>query len=308
RQAYARRDLTQNQISIVQENLDSAVVETYYNLLTLRRVIDLSVQQVESSQTMLGATEARVRAGTVTDFELTRARLRLVQTEKDLERARLQFVQVRQALAQILQIAPDFDVTTPVAPGVPDEPEVLAEQARQNRATVQADFLNIIVAQRGLEEVYWRYMPAFSATFTYFGARETAFTPADPQWSLVFGAEWILWDGGMRRAEIQQNRAQLVAAEIRQRQTLHRLDSEIQSGWTEYLSAQAQVESGQSEVELAMRSFEQAEIAYRHGVATQLDVINAQDQLQLAQISFVQDQLLLELAAYNLRILAGVQD
>ncbi|MBA2662043.1 MAG: efflux RND transporter permease subunit [Bradymonadaceae bacterium] len=303
-QAYAQRDLARVQVDLVRENLDSAVISVYYNVLSVRRLIDLSVQQLESNRTMLRATEARRAADTATEFELTRARLRVVQAEKSVERARLQFVQVRAAAAELLQIPSDFDVVSPEPLKAPSDPEGLVAMAEQNRAVLAANAAQRDVARLALEEVYWRYLPAFTATASYSGSRGSLLSPGDPRWMIIFGAEWILWDGGMRGAEIDQRRAQLLAVDIRRRQSIHQITSGIEQAWAEFLAAQSQIESGQSEIELAAFALNQAQTAYRHGVATQLDVISAQEQLELAQIAQIQDQLMLELSVQRVRNLA----
>lgn len=304
KQAYAQRDLAEAQVEVVRENLDSAVVDVYYNLVSVRQMIQLAAQQLESNLTMLRATEARRRAETATEFELTRAKLRVVQAEKNLERARLQFLQLRASASELFQTTPDFDVTVPPAVKRPDSLEALKAEAVQNQATLQANTLQQRVAELGIEDTYWQYLPVFSATFTYAGTKGSLLSPGDPRWILTFGGDWTLWDGGMRGAQTDQQRAQLLAAEISRRQELLKISSDLERAWAQYLTAQTQVESSVAELELATISLEQAQKGYQYGVSTQLDLINAQDQLEMARIAQIQDQLALELSIQHLLLIA----
>lgn len=304
RQAYAERDLAKAQVDVTRESLDQTIINIYYNLLNARQLIDLAAQQLESNRTMLRATELRRRAETATEFEVTRASLRVVQAEKNLERARLQFVEIRAQVAELLQTPADFDVESPPTPPKPADLQSLKDQAQKNQAMIQANSLQHVVAERALQEVFWQYAPVFNATFTYAGTKGSLLNPGSPRWMLSFGAEWTFWDGGVRGAQAAQRRAQLLAVEIQQRQTLAKISSEIEQAWAQYLAAQSQVESSIQEVQLARISLEQAEKGYEFGVSSQLDVINAQEQFELARISQIQERLALELAAQRLRIMA----
>ena len=297
-QAYAQRSLAETEVELTREALDEAVIQTYYNLLVIRRTIDLAAQQVDSAQTLHDSVVRQFERGVTTEFEVTRAELELHQRVRELENAQLQYIQARKGLAQLLQTDADFDVQRPESPQVPQTD--LMERAGQHRAVFEADRLNERITLWQRREVLAQYLPSFSATFSYGGSRGTDLQPGDPQWTLILGAEWIIWDGGIREGEMDQARAQHVASEIRAQQTRHDLDSEIEQAIADIEAARTQQESAETEVELAERSLSQAEASFRHGVASQLDVINARDQLQVAQLALIQEQLQVDLSIYRL--------
>ncbi len=297
-QAQAQRQLAMTQVEVTREALDDAVIQTYFNLLLVRRTIDLATQQVASARTMRDFTRAQFDAGTTTEFDLTRAELELHQREMDLENTRLQFIQVRKALAELLQTEDDFDIVVPQRPALPADQDLL-ERAEENRAPFRADAHNEEIAHWAVQDVFYSYLPTLSATFTFGGGRGTALQPGDPQWTLIFGAEWTLWDGGQREALLRQARARQVAASIQSQQTRHQIDSEIDQSLAEVDAARLQIESSQTTVELAERTLQQAETSFRYGVASQLEVINARDQLQLARLSLIQEELQLDLTIYR---------
>ena len=305
-QANTQKDLAEIQVDALRDELEFAVTQSYYNLLTLRRVIQLSAEQLKTSRTMLRATEKRVAAGAASQFELTRAKLRVVQAEKRLERSRLQFTRARESVAELMQVEADFDVVTPDDPQDPESPTRLIEQAADNRLQVDVRKLQTEIADQSIKEIFAAYLPTLGATFSILGSKTTDFNPDEFKWQLSFNARWVLWDGGGREAQIDQRQAQRLAAKLEKRQLLSEIESDIREAWAQYESARSQVDSGESEVELARKTLEQSRIAYRHGAASQLDVINAEDQLRTAEITLVQDRLNLELAVRRLRYLAGI--
>ena len=309
RQAYVQRDLAQTEVEVLREALDEAVIQSYFNVLVIRRSIDLSTQQVESADTLYQSVQRRRDAGTATEFELTRAELELHQRTRQLETAILQFIQARQALAELLQTDPDFDIRPPDSPALPDDDQPLVERAEQGRAIFTADEFNEEIAEWGERDIWFSYLPSLSATFSYGGGKGTDLQPGDPQWTLTFGAEWIIWDGGMREAELDQARARTLATQIQSQKTRHEIDSQLEQALSEVDAARTQVESAEVEVELAARSLHQAETSFRYGVASQLDVITARDQYQLAQLSLIQQQLQVDLSVYRvLSIMGGLDE
>ncbi len=309
RQARAQQQLAETEVEVIREGLDEAVIQTYFSLLLVRRSVDLANQQVHSAQTLLEATQSRLDAGVATEFELTRSELEFHQAVQELETTRNQFIEVRQAMAELLQTEADFDVDAPQAPPLPgEEPTMLIERAEDQRAAFQADSLGQEIAYFGEREVLYRYLPSLQATFSYGGSRTTALQPGAPQWTLTVGADWILWDGGIRGAERDQAQSEMVAAQIRAQQTRHQIDSEIKQALAELEAAETQLASAETQRELAERSLRQAETSFRHGVATQLDVINARDQFQLAQITVLQERLQVDLSTYRVLTLVGDVD
>ena len=309
RQSYRQRELAKMEVEAAREQLDGAVIQSYYNLLLIRRTIDVAAQQVASARTLYEATQSQIDAGTTTDFELTRAELELHQALQRLEGARLQFIEARQAMAELLQTDADFDIQQPqppVEPSASDEP--LMARAEQQRAIFEIDHLQTEVARFGEQEVLFRYLPSFSATFTYAGQSGTDLQPGDAQWIFTLGAEWILWQGGMRSAERDEAQARSVAADIQAQKTRHELDSEIEQALAQLDAARTQRDSAHTELQLAARSLRQAELSFRHGVASQLDVINARDQYRIARLSALQEALQVDLAIYRLRTLVDGLD
>ena len=120
-------------------------------------------------------------------------------------------------------------------------------------------------------------------------------------------ANWQLWDGGLRAAELDERQAQLVASQYRRRKEEAQLDSDIETAYANYLSSQAQLAASNSQVQLARQAFRESEQAWRLGAARQLDVISAEDQLRLADTARLQEERRVQLAIRRLRYLAGLE-
>jgi CzcA family heavy metal efflux pump len=304
--AYGQVDRAEAQLSSAREQIDFAATRMYYNLLLSRQLVRISRQQLASRRTLLRATKFRYENDVATEFDLTRARVRVVEAEKDVEQARLSFIQARQSLANLLQVDADFDISDPAPAGEPQSLAELKTIAEQERYAVEVQEINEKIASLAIDEVYYQYLPTLSTTFKYADSADTDLSEQDPQWQLIFGANWMLWDGGQREALLDERQAQLISTKLQKEQTLDDIHTELDTTWADYQSAKAQITASIEQVALAEKALEQAKIGYDNAVTTQLDLIDAQDQVTIAKIGLARDRLQLELVVRTMRYLAGL--
>ncbi len=304
--AYGQLDRAKAQLGSATDDVDFSAVQLYYQLLLGRELIKITQQQLQSSQTVMRATQRRYDAGVATKFDLNRAHIRVVAGQKQVERARLAFVKARQALANLLQTPANFDVREPAPLPPPQTLEQLKQTAKQQRYSVQVDQINQKIADLFINEVYFQYLPTLSVNFNYSDAADSDFNQQPPQWQLVFGAQWTLWDGGNREGLLDERQAQLIASKLRLQQTLDGIYTDLDQAWADYQSRKSQLDSSQLQVQLSEQGLQQAQIGYDNGVTSQLDLIDAQDRLTIARTTLAQDRLQLELAIRRLHYLAGL--
>lgn len=305
-QAYMNKELSQQQISVIRDEMEFAVVQTYYNALLTRRVLDIAAERVASDRRQLRATEKRRAAGVAKPYELTRAKLRVTQSEQEYTRAMLSFEQLRSALAFLLQTEPDFDVVEVSDLELDRDLKQLKQEALSKRPSVRIQSKVVELNEKGFEEIYWKYLPTMEVSAMALRPRGSAFSPGRWQYSLGLTAQWVLWDGGLREAELDERHAKLVSSKLEREKTKAQVHNELEQAWTEYLSTRNQLASSRTQVELAQDGLDEAERAYRLGVAQQLDVIFAQDQLRVTQLAVTQDELRVQLAIRKLHYLAGL--
>jgi CzcA family heavy metal efflux pump len=304
-QAQLQREMAKQQRRVARQELELAVIDIYYNMLSLRRMIELSRQRLESAKHLRDIVEKRRAAQAANTFEATRARLQVVQARRSVEDSKVQYRKIRRSMAELLNTEPDFEITAPPAPVEPAGFEKLREKAVSNRAEYQTLKTEKQLAYQQIQEIRAGYLPNLSITGTYFGQKGTTLNPGEPRWQIQLGAEWMLWNGGRRNAQIDRRTAKRDAARIRASKWKSELDSELDQAYADLRSARIQVENSKTEVELAEKALEQTKRAYKHGAASQREVTEAQDELQIAEISLMRQRLDMQKAAHRLWQLSG---
>jgi outer membrane protein TolC len=107
-------------------------------------------------------------------------------------------------------------------------------------------------------------------------------------WTIGASVQVPLYTGGRQKADEAAARADLDESRARLQQTRELSGLDTRLAWAELLAARATWESTAGTVQQAQRAYEIADVRYRAGVSTQLELSDARLQLQQAQASRAQ--------------------
>jgi outer membrane protein TolC len=102
-------------------------------------------------------------------------------------------------------------------------------------------------------------------------------------WTLGASFQVPLFTGGRQRGDELVARAELDDSRLRLQQVKELADVDTQSAWSELLAARATWEASAGTVQQATRAYEIADVRYRNGVSTQLELTDSRLLLQQAE-------------------------
>jgi len=111
------RDVTAETRSVVADNERSLVFQVasqFFNVQLAESTLDLAEQNLKSFQNTVDISEARYKAGDISEGDFLKIRLQLLQFQQDVSQARLARVQALLGLRQLLgyeSVPADFDVS-----------------------------------------------------------------------------------------------------------------------------------------------------------------------------------------------------
>ena len=270
---------------------------TYFQLLSLRERLSIARQNLETAQTVLEITEARVRNGIATPLELAQQRAQIAGLQSAIPELQQQELQTRIALALLLGRPPEgFDVAgsdvetialPDIAPGLPAElltrrPDVVAAEA-----SLESAHANVQAARAA-------FFPTLSLTGSG-GFASAALTGliANPvaSYSLGLSLTQTIFDGGRLTAQSDQAKAreqELVAA---YRSTALTAFSEVETALGGIAHFREQEGYQAEQVAQSQLAFDIAQVRYREGIADYLTVLDAQRTLYSARDSLGQTKL-----------------
>ena len=330
--AEAGREAASLGVSTSRGQLLFDVTQAYYDAALSDRLVQIAEATREQADATLRQTQAGFDAGTQPEFELVRARVtRDTQTPLVIrQRANREVALFR--LKQLLDLPQDFDLqladalgderlsppatfaasVAPLEKSLPvTDPAALTAAARADIAIPDRTVVNEAAATLRLREASLKLAeaqkkPQIALNSTYSRiAYPSNFFPAFDRsnWSVGAALNIPVLTGGRQRGDEQVARAELEQARLQLRQTQELAALDSRSAWAELIAARAAWEASAGTVQQAARAHEIADVRYRAGVSTQLELSDARLLLQQAEANRAQAARDLQVARARMALL-----
>lgn len=284
--AIRRYQATKAQVSAVRADESAALAQTkgtaakaYLNAIRADAALDTAKANVSLAERLLKQARSQKEAGTGTGIEITRSEVTLanekqrhIVAEEDRNTARLQ-------LLRMLNVSLDAELeltdSLRYQPAeIPDALQALAA-ARALRPELKAQDQRQLAAKLSYESMRSERLPSINA-FADYGVLGRAGDAMIPTRNVGVTVRVPLWDGGRRDGRRAEGASLLRQESIRTRDTASQVELEIRLALESLKSSEGQVVVAlealvQSEKELA-----QAERRFEAGVASGLEVTDAQ--------------------------------
>ncbi|WP_163995094.1 TolC family protein [Pyxidicoccus caerfyrddinensis] len=283
------------------------VAQAYYGAAAQAKAVNVQERLVELNAARSKDTRVRFEAGTVTRVAQLRAEQDLSRAEQDLIRAQNAYSSARLVLATLLAFDDaDFDVAAPPEPEVPvkTDADQLYQRSLEARADVAASRETVELARTNKKGAWLAYLPTVGVNGAYRIANSGGFTGQSDTWLITFAASWTLWDGGLREANLTEASARIAESLANQRKAELTAREDVKRSQLDLASALANRLKAEQTVELARESQRLTDVSFKAGVATYLEVADANTALTSAEIGLVNERLQSALAA--LRLLRSV--
>jgi outer membrane protein TolC len=271
------------------EQVTAQVARAYMSVLKADADVEAARANVELAKAVLELVESQKRAGTGTGIEITRARVQLANEEQRLlvannERRRAE-LQLLRAAGMRLETRVELEDKLAF---VPDEP-LAWEQARDKafvrRADLKAQTDREKAAKLTGSAVAFERLPSVSG-FADYGTIGNAITSAVPTYSVGVSLRVPIFDGGRRDARRVEAQSQHRQEQARTRDLRQQVEMEVRLAWDALESAAQQVKVAAEGQKLADSELTQAQRRYKAGVATSIEVTDAQTRLERARDNY----------------------
>ena len=289
----------QDQIAIEQATLDAdeaayaaeaaqivlQVREAYYNLWATASAVTAAQQTVNEATENVRVTQLKVTAGTAPMYDLLQAQTSLASDQQTLTQDKASAVTAQYTLNKLLTL-PLVTVVTPTTPmGLPQPPQqvdTLVSAALRQRPEIREAQAKTASAQASIDLAKSGLRP--TVTISGGPTSSTGGLSALPvSWSGTLGVTLTIFDGGLTKAEIAAAEGQLQQAQLSLQQEQQTVESDVRSAYLSLQQAAEQLRAAQVEQTYAQETLRVANLKYRSGAGTQLDVITAQQNLLSAE-------------------------
>jgi outer membrane protein TolC len=270
-----------------------AVKASFGGVLLAQQMADLAKESLDLAEAHLKNVEQLYKQGVASEYELVRARVQVsqfvpakIKADNELDRALIIF-------KNTLGLSADEKVE-PV--GVLDRkpvdtsvPEAFA-LALKKRNEVSAAQLRVRGMKAFLDIARADKYPSLSFVGNAnMQTDEPRLNPDDwraKMWSATIDLSIPIFDGLRTKGKIKQTRAEYEQARLLSEQTLDGVRLEVEQAVSRLAEARKLVESQVASVEQAQKGLDIANIRYKNGVGTQLEVLDAQVAFSSAKTNY----------------------
>jgi len=302
------------------------VRQRYYSALLAAELVKVSQEARRDAQKLLEDTQAKLRYGTAARFDVLRAQVRLSAVEAELIQRQNEY---QLALTQLLNElgvsqTSKIELNNPLSfEPIQVSPEESLRAAMMERpdlligeSLIQLARDNVIGAEAGnrpkiyLQGQYQRSYPGFSANFSSLASPKGDEETPDPggvssgafggkTWERTMNGgivvEWPFFDGMLTTGRVIKAKALLQQQQVALRKTEQKAQLEVSQALLSLESNEKFVRSQSGNVSNAQEALRLAEVAFKEGTATSLDVISAELALSQAHSDYYQ-------AVYNYQV------
>lgn len=320
----ARSGVETAQIALRQAEAQLAldITQAYYDVVLSDRLVLIAQATLDQSEVTLRQAALAREVGTQPEFELLRAQVTrdnqrpvLIQRRSERDLAYLRLKQLLNIPAgEEIHLTSDLQDAQPVLPtrfaaqNVDGTPAELAAAAA-TRSAVQEAEQAVLVQENLLDVAESQRLPALVLSSQYGrvaypnGLFPESLSDSRPNWTVGVSLSVPIFTGGRIRGARKVAEANLLESQARLQQVRELAALDTRSAYEQLASAQAGWEASTGTVEQAERAYQIAEVRYREGISTQVELSDSRILLQQAQANRAMSARTLQVARARVALL-----
>ncbi len=273
----------------MQSNLLLEVAQTYYQVLSDQRSVKVLRRTLGVEQANVASMTRKEKAGVALRLSVYQSQADEASTRVELTRSLENVNNGRATLAYLIGV-PSLAGAVLVnrfnppktIPSLASLDHIALAQRQDLKAAAAAE----LVAKKGVSAAVAEYFPTISANFNTFLYKESF--PSDSWWSGLFSANFPIFEGGMIYQDIRKSYSVLRQAALRRQMLARKVLEEVRIARQNWITSNSLVRNLHTEWRSAAAAYAQARHSFGAGLATNLDVITAQDRALSARLGYEQ--------------------
>ncbi len=280
------------------------VAQAFYTAAATDELLVSRRSSIQVDGATLENAKNRFAAGSVTKVDVDRAELALLRAQQAEREGIYAQEQAYRALGTLIEADWPFTVRMPEALPASDPSQGL-DMALHLRPEFRALTLSEKSADAQRRAYAWRWAPTLSAFGNARIGNYAGFTGDDYSWAAGLQLDWTLYDGGTRDAQRHLAAAQAIETEARAEVLREGIRDDLDNNRRLLDTKRQGVLAATQGVRLAEETLDLVRSQYEAGTVTEVDLLEAQDNLVIAQEGLAQARLDVALADLTLRRAAG---
>ncbi len=271
----------------LREDYMLSVATSYYGVLKAQKSLEIAIANQQRLIRHRDAAKVRLEAGEITKTDLLRAEAELSGAQAEVIRAENNLKLAKAALARVTGLTEDFDIVkqgydieeSELKTFCPDviSLECLRLTALSERPEIKAATIQKKIAEGQVTYAKGSYWPSLSIQAMYIRKEEEPVSAFLNKESLFAGLtlNFPLLEGGLRRAEVREKEAMLRQAQLLYEDIKKTIELEVERAYLEFITQKETLNSLSERLSYAKDNYKTVSRQYELGLATSIDVIDA---------------------------------
>lgn len=299
---------SQYEFEAVRSDFVLAVASAFFDVLKTKKALEIAAANMERLTHYRQSVHKRVQVGELTRTALLRAEGELSGARADFLRATNALHLSRAALVRLTGIEESFRlVDEDVAPDLACDLKRMRDEALLSRADLKSYDLQTQIAERQVMYARGSFWPSLGLFAAYNRADQKDPTPSLNRESLVAGVSMTFpfFEGGLRWAELKEAKARERQARLMYQDFRKTVDIELQRSCLELETQKGALTFLADQETFARDNYNAVLRQFENGLATSLDVMDANSLLLTAEKNLSEAQYNYRLAGLGVRRAAG---
>lgn len=308
RQARYGYESSREGFELAKEGTVLSTAQAYYSVLKALRDVEIKKSALKRAEERLKVASARFAVGEVTKSAVLRAEAESAGAEAELIKSEDNLRDSNDNLKRLIGVEGEIEVVEPAKRSYTQAKldEYLAKAVEGRRDLKQA-VLSERSASEGVKYAKGSFYPSLKLEGSYALREqdpETTFFQADSA-SATVTLTFPLFEGFLRKAELDEASSKLRAAELERLSLRRDLEVEVRDAYNNLEYYRALIKSLEKQLSFAEEDYTMVFEQFKYGLATTVDVIDADTNLISAQSSLTNARYDSELAVLNLKYATG---
>ncbi len=292
RQARLNYELVNEEYRQVKNSLVFDVKRAFYNLLLAKQFVIIAKEAVDVTDSHYRTTRALYKEGRVSDYDVSRAKVQLVNNQTELIKAKNNLKLAREELSILLntkleenwEIGGEFvfekrevDLEDFVGKAFADRAEIKQLMVREEMSKIS------IKLARADNRPNLDFLVNYQYTNPFYNREEWG-----GSWNAILSLNFPLFSGFSDLGRVKQAKAGLEQVTILSSQVKERIKLELRKAFFDLEEARDRIEAQSENVELARANLRIAEERHRQGLMSEIELRDAQLSLTQAETAYVE--------------------
>ena len=280
---------SEDKLKLIKTNLSYQTVKVFFTILFTEKGIDVNNEQINTLKKHIELTTKKVQSGSATDFDILTTKVRVASAENQKIDLENNLNKEKIYLKNLLGWPPDKKLILSGninADSSLFSNESLIEVAFQKRPEMKLarDVENSAVVSKQVASL--TDLPSLNiiASYGFRNGYEPNLDVLRGNWAAGVNASIPIFNGNLRDAKVEEAEANLKSSSAKILELERQIRSQVEQAEADLKASNLKIKNSELQVKQARDAVSRAQVKYRDGVITNLDLIDAETSLSEAEL------------------------